>query len=96
LAWPYGMSTQQENPGTRTEEANKCPPVTACTFRNDGSSQGTYISSLATMATRESSAEKSKGNHGNEGKQRRKIKRNHNEEVPVQTRANGQFQSSIP
>jgi hypothetical protein len=60
LAWPYGMSTQQENPGTRTEEANKPPPVTACTFRNDGSSQGTYISSLATTATRESSAEKSK------------------------------------
>ena len=60
LAWPYGMSTQQENPGTGTEEANKRPPVTACTFRNDGSSQGTYISSLATTATRESSAEESK------------------------------------
>jgi hypothetical protein len=59
LAWPYGMSTQQKNPGTGTEAADKHPPVTACTFRNDGS-KGTYISSLATTATRESSAEESK------------------------------------
>jgi hypothetical protein len=58
-AWPYWMSTQQKKPGTRTEVIFKRPPVTDCSFRTDGNSQGTYISSLASTATREISAEKS-------------------------------------
>jgi hypothetical protein len=61
MVWPPEM-TRQEKTGSRTEEAIACPAVAGCSFRTDGNSQGTNMSSLASKAIRESNAEKSSQN----------------------------------
>jgi hypothetical protein len=60
MVWPKRRSTQEET-GSSKSGAKLHPPVTNCSFRPDGNSQGTNISSLASTATKETNTERTNG-----------------------------------
>ena len=57
MAWPTGLSLREKS-GSRPIEANKPPPMTDCSFRADGNSEETNMSSLTSTTTREGNAER--------------------------------------
>jgi hypothetical protein len=56
MAWLMEVSPKEKS-GSRTEEANKPPPMTDCSFRADDNSEETNMSLLTSTTTREGSAE---------------------------------------